>query len=143
MLVMPSSEVRRKRSSRRAAPSSMEYSVGTCRWTKSDPDDMDGEVSSAARAVEKQVGRAGEAHGLDGPAGGRTPAYATTAAMMAGRTDGSGAATTGTRSRTRAGTRAGTRNDMDRFDDRLDLDGASFELVCVRRSGVAVYRGDR
>jgi hypothetical protein len=32
---------------------------------------------------------------------------------------------------------------MDRFDDRLDLDGASFELVCVRRSGVAVYRGDR
>ena len=32
---------------------------------------------------------------------------------------------------------------MDRFDDRLELGDASFELVCVRRSGVAVYRGGR
>src|SRR3712207_3202227 len=32
---MPSSAVRENRSSSRAAPSSMEYSVWTCRWTKS------------------------------------------------------------------------------------------------------------
>src|SRR4051812_9624929 len=49
MLLMPSSDVRRNRSSRRAAPSSMEYSVWTWRWTKSPPrltgaDDMGGEV---------------------------------------------------------------------------------------------------
>src|ERR1700750_204395 len=73
MLVMPSSEVRRKRSSRRAAPSSMEYSVWTCRWTKSpplvtDPDDMDGEVLlSGGRGQCQEVGQATARAGLAAP----------------------------------------------------------------------------
>src|SRR4051794_22188890 len=88
MLDIPSSPVRAKRSSSRAAPSSMEYSVCTCRWTKSDPDDMGGEVLlSGCCAVDTSGGRAGETHGLDGPAGGRAPAYATTPAILTGHTD--------------------------------------------------------
>src|SRR5262252_5395607 len=64
MLVMPSSAVRAKRSSSRAAPSSMEYSVCTWRWTKSpaltDPDDMGGAALLSGAAVRCQtVGQAG------------------------------------------------------------------------------------
>src|ERR1700742_1983644 len=77
MLCIPSSEVRRKRSVRRAAPSSMEYSVWTWRWTKSPPEtaanDMDGEALLSGTSEQITGGRAGRTHRLDGPAGGRTP----------------------------------------------------------------------
>src|SRR4051794_18189553 len=87
MLVIPSSAVRANRSSSRAAPSSMEYSVWTWRWTKSDPDGMGGEVLLSGSCAVRSGGRAGRTHGLDGPAGGRAPAYATTPRIVAGRTD--------------------------------------------------------
>src|SRR4051812_15212054 len=59
MLVMPSSPVRANRSSSRAAPSSMEYSVWTWRWTKSDPDGMGGEVLLSGSCAVRSGGRAG------------------------------------------------------------------------------------
>ena len=60
----------------------------TWRWTKSPPrlteaDDMGGEVLLSGRAGMRQrsaVGGPGGTHGLDGPAGGRAPAYATAGA---------------------------------------------------------------
>src|SRR3954463_9793768 len=92
MLLMPSSDVRRNRSSRRAAPSSMEYSVWTWRWTKSPPrltgaDDMGGEVLLSASCAVGSGGRAGSTPGLEGPAGEGAPAYATAPSIVAGRTD--------------------------------------------------------
>jgi hypothetical protein len=72
----------------------MEYSVWTWRWTKSpreaadaDPDDMGGEalLSGSCAVRFRRSGRL--THGLDGPAGGRTPAYATTPLILAGLTD--------------------------------------------------------
>src|SRR5262245_29810924 len=64
MLVMPSSPVRANRSSSRAAPSSMEYSVWTWRWTKAPhrlggADDMGGEVLLSGAARSGTGGRAG------------------------------------------------------------------------------------
>src|SRR6478735_5086608 len=62
MLVIPSSLVRANRSSSRAAPSSMEYSVWTWRWTKSpplaEPDDMSGAVLLSG-ASGQQIRRSG------------------------------------------------------------------------------------
>src|SRR4051794_15044783 len=98
MLVIPSSPVRANRSSNRAAPSSMEYSVCTWRWTKSpredesdeEPDDMGGEDSSAARADRRQRcgGRGSvDLHRRREPAGGRAPDYAIAAAILTGHTD--------------------------------------------------------
>src|SRR3954470_9111564 len=73
MLVMPSSLVRVKRSSSLAAPSSMEYSVWTCRWTKSapetEPDDMGGAglLSEVQRSGTQEVEQAAGGAGLRGP----------------------------------------------------------------------------
>src|SRR5690348_2532190 len=92
MLDMPSSAVRAKRSSRRAAPSSMEYSVWTCRWTKSPPvtgaDDMGGAVLLSGHGWSgwQSVGQA-EMTAWTDQLGEEPPAYATTMPILAGHTD--------------------------------------------------------
>src|SRR4051794_120536 len=92
MLDIPSSAVRAKRSSRRAAPSSMEYSVWTCRWTKSPPvtgaDDMGGAVllSDTSGNVVSQSGRQ-ERRAWTDQLGEEPSAYATTPLILAGHTD--------------------------------------------------------
>src|SRR3954452_13722178 len=99
MLVMPRSLVGGERWSIVAAPSSMEYSVWTCRWTKSapetEPDDMGGAglLSEAQRSGTQEVEQAAGGAGLRGPGdqlGEETSAYSTASHIVAGRTDNLG-----------------------------------------------------